>query len=141
MPTAALASPIARPAESVIAEAVAQIMSAGAASRSLSARIAADSRIVWLTAELNALALEPLPGMDGARQWVREHGSARAARRSRINALLVARENQLQGNRPGVRWWLRSAQAARAAEVLRRLGAEADLALFKLDRTLHGLAI
>lgn len=128
-------------AESVITDAIAKITSAGDASRLMSARIAADSRIVWLTAEQDALALQPLHGMGGARQWVREHGSARSARRARINALLVARENQLQGNRPGVRWWMRSAQAARAAEVLRRLGAEADLALFKLDRTLHGLAI
>lgn len=139
MPTAALASPIARPAESVIAEAVAQIMSAGAASRSLSARIAADSRIVWLTAELNALALEPLPGMDGARQWVREHGSARAARRSRINALLVARECQLRGDRRATRWWMGSAINARAAEVLRKASHDADAALARLDRVLEAV--
>ena len=126
-------------AESVITDAIAKITSAGAASRSMSARIAADSRIVWLTAELDALALQPLDGMDGARQWVREHGSARSARRARINALLVARENQLQGDRPGVRWWLRSAQAARAAEVLRRASACADAALINLTHTLEAV--
>ena len=90
-------------------------------------------------AELDALALQPLDGMDGARQWVREHGSARSARRARINALLVARENQLQGDRPGARWWLRSAQAARAAEVLRRASACADAALASLDRALEAV--
>ena len=126
-------------AESVITDAIAKITSAGVASRSMSARIAADSRIVWLTAELDAMALQPLDGMDGARQWVREHGSARAARRARINALYTARKNQLLGNRKTVRIWLRSAQAARAAEVLRRASACADAALASLDRALEAV--
>lgn len=139
MPTAALASPIARPAESVITDAIAKITNAGAASRSLRARIAADSRIVWLTAELDAMALQPLHGMDGARQWVREHGSARAARRSRINALLVARECQLRGDRRATRWWLGSASNARAAEVLRKASRNADAALASLDRVLEAV--
>lgn len=126
-------------AESVITDAIAKITNAGAASRSLRARIAADSRIVWLTAELDAMALEHLSGMDGARQWVREHGSARSARRARINALLVARECQLRGDRRATRWWLGSASNARAAEVLRKASRNADAALASLDRVLEAV--
>ena len=139
MSQAALASQIASPAESVITDAIAQIMSAGAASRSLSARIAADSRMIWLTAEYTALTAHYADGMLGAAMVVIERTSARAARRARIDALLVARENQLRKNRKAVRLWMAYAFAARTAEVLRKASHGADAALARLDRVLEAV--
>jgi len=88
---------------------------------------------------LAAHPLPPLPGWPAPRQWVREHGSARSARRARINALLVARECQLRGDRRATRWWLGSASNARAAEVLRKASRNADAALASLDRVLEAV--
>jgi hypothetical protein len=101
--------------------ALAQIRANAAAERAMSFRIATDSRVTFLTAEL-ARNAQPITehGWDGLDQLIAIQDSSKRARCHRAAHLLNARKAHLRGNRAGARKLLGYAARAREVEVARR---------------------
>ena len=104
-----------RPASPAMARALAQLDAMFGESVRRTARINADSRIIWLRAQSAALWSEIPEGMDGAAHLFREVSEGRLARRHRVASLIRARIAQLDDYRSVVRRELADAAACRAA--------------------------